>query len=416
MKENKGITLIALIITIIVILILAGISIAMLAGNNSILNRAGQSRVANALGAAKDNVNIAVMAAVQDYYQSVYDATSVNGTYTQSGLDKYVTDHIKANNSNSEYNLSTIDVSFGNWSKSGTGASITLTYTPDSSSVTGTLENGVMTWGAINSNGQVDENQNTETVVEGSISDWVLNDAKDAILFYIGGDITEDTFVIPNYVDGNKISYIGEGAPIWVQKGGPTSFMVGKKLQISEGITQIRNNAFVNCQFSGDLILPTTISTIGESVFTNCTGLTGRLVIPYGVQTIGNNAFRETRFETIEIDAENIVDGWFVPFDPTNGRAVNTTCESIVLGTHVRTIGNYVFAAYTGASSITIGENVETIGNFAFSGCTNANLDITVPSGVTSVGTNAFENVERVHYSGTLNYNSWGAKKYNDQQ
>ena len=37
-KENKGITLIALVITIIVLLILAGVTIATLVGNNGILN------------------------------------------------------------------------------------------------------------------------------------------------------------------------------------------------------------------------------------------------------------------------------------------------------------------------------------------------------------------------------------------
>ena len=38
--QEKGITLIALVVTIIVLLILAGISIAMLTGQNGILNRA----------------------------------------------------------------------------------------------------------------------------------------------------------------------------------------------------------------------------------------------------------------------------------------------------------------------------------------------------------------------------------------
>ena len=39
-KEQKGITLIALVITIIVLLILAGVSIAMLTGQNGILTKA----------------------------------------------------------------------------------------------------------------------------------------------------------------------------------------------------------------------------------------------------------------------------------------------------------------------------------------------------------------------------------------
>ena len=44
LKRNKGITLIALVVTIIVLLILAGISIAMLTGQNGILNRATEAK------------------------------------------------------------------------------------------------------------------------------------------------------------------------------------------------------------------------------------------------------------------------------------------------------------------------------------------------------------------------------------
>ena len=45
-KENKGITLIALVITIIVLLILAGVSIAMLTGENGVLTKAGDAKEA----------------------------------------------------------------------------------------------------------------------------------------------------------------------------------------------------------------------------------------------------------------------------------------------------------------------------------------------------------------------------------
>ena len=44
LRRNKGITLIALVVTIIVLLILAGISIAMLTGQNGILNRAAKAK------------------------------------------------------------------------------------------------------------------------------------------------------------------------------------------------------------------------------------------------------------------------------------------------------------------------------------------------------------------------------------
>ena len=44
LKESKGITLIALVITIIVLLILAGVTIATLTGDNGILNQAGRAK------------------------------------------------------------------------------------------------------------------------------------------------------------------------------------------------------------------------------------------------------------------------------------------------------------------------------------------------------------------------------------
>ena len=52
MREQKGITLIALVITIIVLLILAGVSIAMLTGENGILTKATQSTKETAKGEA----------------------------------------------------------------------------------------------------------------------------------------------------------------------------------------------------------------------------------------------------------------------------------------------------------------------------------------------------------------------------
>lgn len=58
MQNNKGITLIALVITIIVLLILAGVSIAMLTGNNGILTQAGNAKVANAKAEVVEKVNM----------------------------------------------------------------------------------------------------------------------------------------------------------------------------------------------------------------------------------------------------------------------------------------------------------------------------------------------------------------------
>ena len=60
MTNNKGITLIALVITIIVLLILAGVSIAMLTGENGILNQATTARDETVVGEVEEACKLAV--------------------------------------------------------------------------------------------------------------------------------------------------------------------------------------------------------------------------------------------------------------------------------------------------------------------------------------------------------------------
>ena len=58
MKNNRGITLIALVITIIVLLILAGVSIAMLTGQNGILSQATTARDDTAVAEKVERINM----------------------------------------------------------------------------------------------------------------------------------------------------------------------------------------------------------------------------------------------------------------------------------------------------------------------------------------------------------------------
>lgn len=60
-KQKKGITLIALVITIIVLLILAGVSISMLSGDNSILGRATDAKEITGIEQIKERINTAYL-------------------------------------------------------------------------------------------------------------------------------------------------------------------------------------------------------------------------------------------------------------------------------------------------------------------------------------------------------------------
>ena len=63
-KRNKGITLIALVVTIIVLLILAGVSINMLTGQNGILNRASEAKGKTENAQTEELVKFAVMSSI----------------------------------------------------------------------------------------------------------------------------------------------------------------------------------------------------------------------------------------------------------------------------------------------------------------------------------------------------------------
>ena len=80
-KNKNGITLIALVITIIVLLILAGVSIAMLSGDNSILGRASSARETSGTRQIEERVKLAYTGAL----------TNGKGIINQESLEEELT-------------------------------------------------------------------------------------------------------------------------------------------------------------------------------------------------------------------------------------------------------------------------------------------------------------------------------------
>lgn len=93
LNNNKGITLIALVITIIVLLILAGVSIAMLTGQNGVLTRAKDSNDETVKAEVQEKINLAL----NEIYTDILSGQSTISTPT-----------IGATN-NKSYSVGTID-------------------------------------------------------------------------------------------------------------------------------------------------------------------------------------------------------------------------------------------------------------------------------------------------------------------
>ena len=88
MRNQKGITLIALVITIIVLLILAGVSIAMLTGQNGILTQANSAKSKTTAAEAVEKINLALNAVKAEIYKQ--QATTPNYKPVSGTTPNYV--------------------------------------------------------------------------------------------------------------------------------------------------------------------------------------------------------------------------------------------------------------------------------------------------------------------------------------
>lgn len=99
MKNQKGITLIALVITIIVLLILAGVTISLTVGKNGALARARTAVSANDIASAAEEIGIAASDAQMQFYEAWntnQNTKSIN-YYAATGKDNaYVSNCTKA--------------------------------------------------------------------------------------------------------------------------------------------------------------------------------------------------------------------------------------------------------------------------------------------------------------------------------
>ncbi len=92
LEKNKGITLIALIVTIVVLLILAGVTINAITGNESAMEKATQAREENKLGEELEQIKLCVVNAMsQGLDGKVNDSdlrVQLNGIIAQTEIEK----------------------------------------------------------------------------------------------------------------------------------------------------------------------------------------------------------------------------------------------------------------------------------------------------------------------------------------
>ena len=154
-------------------------------------------------------------------------------------------------------------------------------------------------------------------------------------------------------------------------------------LVIPNSVTSIGNYAFCFCDGLTSITIPNSVTSIGDYAFSNCSGLTS-ITIPNSVTSIGGGAFQYcSGLTSITIPNSVTTIG-----DDAFGGCSGLT--SVTIPNSVTTIGNWAFHNCFSLTSITIPNSVTSIGEWAFRGCSDL-TSITIPNSVTSIGNGAFD-------------------------
>lgn len=179
---------------------------------------------------------------------------------------------------------------------------------------------------------------------------------------------------IPSEINGYPVTTIGNSA--FAECTGLTS------VTIPDSVTAICDNAFSYCYELSNVTFGSGVTTIGINAFYGCWGLY-EITIPDGVTTIGDNAFGfcEGLYSVVLPDSVT-----------TMGDSVfssSTALSNVILGNGITIIGDDTFSNCNFLENIIIPDSVATIGNRAFDGCWSL-VSITIPDGVTSIGKEVF--------------------------
>ena len=199
------------------------------------------------------------------------------------------------------------------------------------------------------------------------------------------------------------------------------------RIEIPEGMTVIDSNAFKNNTKLKEVILPSTLKSIGTSAFEG-TSLS-KIELPSSLTYIGKNAFANIKTLTEVIIPKSVESASYAFYGDVNLKKVifedgivtipprvlhNTGIEEIVLPPSVKTIGSYAFSnskslekinlldgvrqieegAFSGDSKLSVVELPETlteISSYVFSD-TPSLTHINLPSGITNIRDGAFTN------------------------
>lgn len=197
-------------------------------------------------------------------------------------------------------------------------------------------------------------------------------------------------------LNDGSITTLGDG--IFDEDGNPQgnfAFMMCDQLTeviIPDSVTSIGEAAFSGCSSLKSITIPESVASIGACAFGDCISLTSIIVEE------GNSVYHSEGDCLIEATSKTLIVGCQNSIIPSDGSVTSigdsafsgcSSLTSITIPDSVTSIGVAAFCFCENLTSVTIPSSVTNIGDEAFSDCVNL-TNITIPEGVTSIGSFAF--------------------------
>ena len=311
---KKGITLIALIITIIVLLILAGISISLVMGDNGILSKAQKSKKQTVIGDVKDTAEI-----IRGEYEVdnkgksptsryIIEKLIEQGKITSSQVEDYGDDTgvgiIIVENENVEISgfndwVMAWTYNDNTWSETKTpndtrkselvGDVVAIVYLTDTDEYWLDITGNVDIVSNVREYGMINIEKDTQ-VASLSVLDAKPIEQLSAIYYPCIYPWTGMSNIVKLTIN-DGITGIGADA---------FRDMSFNELSLGNTIEYIGDWAFVYCSLPEEIIIPDSVINLNHGAFQQCKGLK-RVVLGNSVETIGRGCFYQSVITDIDI-------------------------------------------------------------------------------------------------------------------
>ena len=224
------------------------------------------------------------------------------------------------------------------------------------------------------------------------------------------GSCTDSVIVIPPEVNGIPVIKIDNYAfkdcknieaviiPDSVTKIGNAAFENSsvKRVFLPDSVTSIGNEAFSQCEALSRLILPNSIKSLGKSIFKGTRNIS-EVIIPPSLSVLPDSAFAYSSIASLSLPEglEKIEEKAF------------TNCWSlkeIHLPDTLIEIGSEAFASCTSLTKLILPDSVTDLGKKIFSECTSLS-SVNIPDGVPALYSGVFENckaLKKIYFNANL--------------